>query len=111
MNSPRQTLITDYFDYHSTALPISSLSEKDRGRTFATLFDLPNELLLYISDQLRWELREYDCARRLYAVCRRFYDLFSPRAFQSLVCHGTKALQRLKHALIREMGLHSEQVK
>jgi hypothetical protein len=111
MNLSRQTKLTDYFEYHNQALPSSSLSEADKGRAFATVLDLPNELLLCILDQIRWELREFDAARRLYGVCRRFYAVFGPKAFQSIVCHGTKAIQRLKVTLKKGEGLPAEYVK
>jgi hypothetical protein len=111
MNLSRQTKLTNYFEYHSQALPRSSLSESDKARAFATLLDLPNELLLCILDQLRWEFREFDAARRLYGVCRRFYGVFGSRAFQSIVCHGTKAIQRLKVTLKKEEGLPAERVR
>lgn len=111
MNPSKQTKLTDYFEYHSQALPRSSLSESEKNGAFATLLNLPDELLLYILDQLRWELREFDAARRLYGVCRRFYAVFGSRAFQSIVCHGTKAIQSLKITLIKEEGLPAEHVK
>jgi hypothetical protein len=111
MRRKKQTKLTDYFRYHNQALPISSLSESDKGKAFATLLDLPNELLLCVLDQLLWDLREFDAARRLYGVCQRFYAVFGPKAFQSIVCRGTKAIERLKIALTKDDGLPTDQVK
>lgn len=111
MSLIKQRRITDYFEYHRHAVPGSSIAKSDKGKAVATLRNLPNELLLCIFDQLRWELREFDAARRLYGVCKRFYNVFAPKAFQNIVCHGTRVINRLKLSLEEGDGVPAYRVK
>lgn len=107
----KQRRVTDYFEYCRNALPAPSIPKSNKAKAAAGICDLPNELLLCIFDQLRWELREFDSARRLYGVCKRFYKIFAPKVFQTIVCHGTRAIFRLKGSLEEGDGIPAHQVK
>jgi hypothetical protein len=131
-----QTQITRYF--HTSrpkrGTPISLLHDSaihGRNLQFAAILDLPNEILLLILDHLRLrKFEQLDCpvlpfrgheserkyttlldldpVRRLYAVCKRFHNLFGNLTFESISCTGTTSLHRLNTMLER---LPSKQVK
>lgn len=130
-----QTQITRYFrsSKPKRGIPVSVLHDTAfhrRSLRFAAILDLPNEILLLILDYLRLrKFEELECpflpfrgrdsdskyttsdldpVRRLYAVCKRFYNLFRNLAFESISCIGTTSLYRLNTMLER---LPSMQVK
>jgi hypothetical protein len=142
MKRPRtQKCITDYYALQKPKRgdPVSLLhppanhpsEQKTYSHKFATILDLPNELLLSILDYLRQhgsdhpsmllqpnyleylhEELDIDAARRLYTVCKRFYSAFQSVKFQRITCGQNLSL--LKSALKQDkdnQGVFAEKVK
>jgi len=141
----RQSQITDYLmtQRPKRGMPVSVLHGQTPGTSanaqtsetpnhFATILDLPNELLLTILDELRRrnlnpflvpvslllpttgddsrEEKLLDPARRLYAVCRRFHSLFAEFALESLCCIGRRSVDKLRKITMQET-FHREQIR
>lgn len=84
MSGQVQKQITDYF------VGMHKLKNKDgmglweEKVPFATILELPNELLLSILDHLHWETEYCYIIRRLNRVCKRFSLVVGPLVRESL---------------------------
>ncbi|CAG8780785.1 12293_t:CDS:1, partial [Acaulospora colombiana] len=101
----QQKKITDYFKLDKASWPRRSLGNSLplQENDFRTILDLPNELLLYISDLQITQPTDLNAATQLYAVCKRFYSVYTRYAFNHLSCNGTKQLFLLNQALKKEI--------
>lgn len=127
----RQQRIEDFFKIvkPKRGMPVSVLNRSAsqgsmtiaREYRFATIMELPSEILLSILDHLIvldfetldcpvFSVRisqptkmlaslDLDAPRRLYSVCRRFYHVFGGFVFQNIRCIGTTQLHRLNVSL------------
>ncbi|KAG8755033.1 hypothetical protein FRC14_004408 [Serendipita sp. 396] len=62
--------------------------------TLATIWALPNELLLKVFEYLQWDEDASNPAGRLALVCRRFHKLFWRYSFESVHCVGITSIRR-----------------
>jgi hypothetical protein len=110
----KQTHINDYFLLYASGRPVSIFHPRHSAsylpHSFASILDLPNELLLYIHDIICLEKVHLESARRLQLVCSRFHDVFGPRIFENIRCVSSKDLRRLREGL-RENKLPVDKIK
>jgi hypothetical protein len=90
---PDPKKITDYFKPNKETSRSLHAVSKD---SFATILDIPNELLLAILDYFRWGSDYYHILRELDLVCRKFSLVFLPLVRTSHRCNNRfgRGLQR-----------------
>lgn len=111
----KQKRVTDYFTaqppWYKRWSPKTILDIDGYPYLFATIMDLPNELLLSVLDYMRLENHLGGHARNLALVCRRFHQVFAPLALEIVQCHGVTRIRYFKDLVLNSVNFPRNTIK